>query len=272
MAGCFIVRKVDGVLSHQILGGYESRNESTLWCIQKADAIYHWSDFKDLFIHTGDFEFDSNEYTYSKQNAYYRTVPDFNFHAWPQVGIDDYETFVRDIDEAGKSPALVNKVGWIGNINTKPVRANLFAFGEKNADVCDILDCGNWWKNPESVHLNSKQYISTPDLVRTYSILLDIEGSGYSGRLKHLLWSHRPVLLVDRPHKEFFFKYLNEWEHYIPVKQDLSDLLQQIRWCIDHPERARKIAENAYKFSQKHLTREACYKEWNKIITKHQQS
>ena len=269
MAGCFIVRKTDGVVSHEILGGYETRNESTLWCIQQADAIYHWSDFKDLFIHTGDFEYQSNEYTYSKHDSYHLLVPDFNFHAWPQVGIDDYETFVQKIDEAGTSPALVNKVGWIGNTNTKEVRKQLLGIGESNPDVCDIMDCGNWWKNPDSIQLNSQQYMSTPDLVKTYSMVLDIEGTGYSGRLKHLLWSHRPLLLVDRPHKEFFFKYLNEWEHYIPVKRDLSDLLIQIKWCLVNTERAQKIAENAYRFSQKYLTRAACFKEWNKIITKH---
>jgi hypothetical protein len=66
--------------------------------------------------------------------------------------------------------------------------------------------------------LNGTNYIHTADLVKKYSILIDIEGCGYSARFKHLLWSHRPVLFVDRPYTEYFFKYLKEWEHYIPVK------------------------------------------------------
>jgi hypothetical protein len=112
-------------------------------------------------------------------------------------------------------------------------------------------------------------YISTPELVKKYSILIDIEGGGYSGRLKHLLWSHRPLLLVDRPHKEYFFKYLKEWEHYIPVKRDLEDIVEKTKWCLDNYEAALKIAENAYQFCQTYLTRDACFKEWDKIITEH---
>jgi len=111
--------------------------------------------------------------------------------------------------------------------------------------------------------------ISTTDLVKTYSLLIDIEGCGYSGRLKHLLWSHRPLLLVDRPHKEFFFEHLKEWVHYIPVKRDLSDLIEKTKWCIDNYDKALIIAENAFQFSKVYLTRDACYDKWNDIITNH---
>jgi hypothetical protein len=97
---------------------------------------------------------------------------------------------------------------------------------------------------------------------------MDIEGNGYSGRLKHLLWSHRPLLIVDRPYKEFFFEFLKEWEHYIPVKRDLSDLVEKTQWCFNHYDKALQIAENAYHFSKKYLTRDACYDKWNNIISK----
>jgi len=124
------------------------------------------------------------------------------------------------------------------------------------------------WKYVGNVLLNSTKYISTPDLVKKYKILIDIEGIGYSGRLKFLLWSHRPVLLVDRPHKEYFFEHLKEWDHYIPVKRDLSDLLEKTKWCMDNYNKALLIAENAYNFSKQYLTRDACYKQWDNIINK----
>ena len=123
--------------------------------------------------------------------------------------------------------------------------------------------------NKGSILLDSTKYISTIDLVKKYSILIDIEGCGYSGRLKHLLWSHRPVLLVDRIHKEYFFEYLKEWEHYIPVKNDLSDLIEKTKWCMENYDKATVIAENAYQFSKLYLTRESCYKKWNNIIINH---
>jgi glycosyltransferase involved in cell wall biosynthesis len=103
-------------------------------------------------------------------------------------------------------------------------------------------------------------------LVKKYSFLIDVEGYGYSGRLKYLLWSQRPVLLIDRPYKEYFFQHLKEWEHYIPVKRDLSDLVEKMKWCFSNTEKATQIAQNALEFSKKHLTREACYAKWNDLI------
>jgi hypothetical protein len=262
----FTVKKESGNLIFNDLGGYETRNPSTIWCIQEADKLYHWNDFTEITIKTGDYENNEDDYTYSKQYHYNTLVPDFNFHAWPQVGIDDYIEFVKEIDQSGLQHYEVNKVGWIGNTNTNYRRRVLLEIGNKHKDIFDFFDCGNWWINPDSVKLNNYMYIYTPDLVKKYSMLIDIEGGGYSGRLKHLLWSHRPLLLVDRPHNEYFFEFLKEWEHYIPVKRDLSDLVEKTKWCIENYEEALQIAERAYQFSQLYLTRDACYKQWNSII------
>jgi hypothetical protein len=261
----FIFSKKDGKLNFKDLGGYETRNPSTIWCIQKSDEIYNWYDFNEIKICTGDFETDNNEYTYSKNNSYNRLVPDFNFHSWPQVGINDYENIVKEIDNNGLNNYEINKVGWIGNINTNFRRKILLEIGNNNKELFDFY--GMDWLPSGNVMLNSTKYLSTPDLVKKYSILIDIEGNGYSGRLKHLLWSHRPLLIVDRPHKEFFFEFLKEWEHYIPVNRDLSDLTEKTNWCLYNYDKALKIAENAYNFSKLYLTRDACYAKWNSIVS-----
>uniref|UniRef100_A0A6C0AZI1 Glycosyl transferase CAP10 domain-containing protein n=1 Tax=viral metagenome TaxID=1070528 RepID=A0A6C0AZI1_9ZZZZ len=272
----FTVKKENGELIINDMGGFETRNSSTIWCLQEADKLYHWNDFKEIRIYTGDFDYTHdiknihNEFSFSKRDGYYNLVPDFNFHSWPQVGIDNYKEFVEAIDKAGLVMPEINKVGWIGNITTAHSRRHLLEIGQHNPLLLDIFDCGMWIRNPESpdsIKLVNNKFISTPDLVKKYSILIDIEGTGYSGRLKHLLWSHRPLLIVDRPHKEYFFEYMKEWGHYIPVKRDLSDLIEKTQWCLDNYDKALEIAENAYQFSKVYLTREACYKQWNKIIT-----
>jgi hypothetical protein len=260
----FNVSKINGELCFKDFGGFETRNSSTIWCIQLADKIYNWDNFTELTIHTGDCEKNANDYSYSKQNNYNNLVPDFNFHSWPQVGINDYETFVKEIDNAGLNNYEINKVGWIGNTNTNIMRKKLLEIGNNNKNLFDIFDM--YWINSGTKLLKSSKYISTPELVTKYSILIDIEGNGYSGRLKHLLWSHRPLLLVDRPHKEFFFEFLKEWEHYIPVKRDLSDLIEKTKWCLENYDKALIIAENAFQFSKLYLTRDACYAKWNNII------
>jgi len=261
----FTVKKVNGELIFTDNGGYESRNPSTMWCIRQADAVYKWPDFTEIKLVTDDYENADTDYTYSKQNSFNRLIPDFTFHAWPETGLTDYNTFVDAISAAGLQPAIKNCVGWIGNPNTNVRRNLLLQIGGAHPDMFELTGM-RWRGGPQGQQMNATRYISTPDLVQTYAVLLDIEGVGFSARLKHLLWSHRPVLLVDRPHKEFFFQYLKEWIHYIPVKRDLSDLVEITRWTFDNYEKACVIANNAYEFCQKYLTRDACYKQWDSVI------
>lgn len=260
----FSISKKNGELIFKDFGGYESRNTSTFWCIQKADEKYNWNDFNEITIYTDDYERSNDNYTYSKQNSYNKLIPDFNFHSWPQVGINDYEKFTKDIDNAGLNKYEINKVGWIGSLNTNAMRKQLFKIGNYNKHLFDIfsMDFNSGNSSP-----NATKYISTPELVKKYSILIDVEGRGYSGRVKHLLWSHRPLLLADRPHKEYFYEYLKEWVHYIPVKRDLSDLIEKTKWCLNNYNKALDIANNAYEFSKLYLTRDACYNKWNNIIS-----
>ena len=112
-------------------------------------------------------------FSYSTENNNFSTcVPDFTFDKWTGVGIADYDRCVDEIIRSGNKIPQINKVGWIGNINTNFRRKKLYEVGNKNTEILDIFDCGNWWKNPNSVKLNSKMYISTPELVKKYSILI----------------------------------------------------------------------------------------------------
>ena len=264
--GSFEVFKKDGVLNFIDNGCWETRNPSTIWCIQQANKLYKWSDFDKIVISTGDIEHNNAHYSYSHQKDISKTIPDFNFHAWPQVGINDYSSFVNDIHLSGLNPPKINKVGWIGNLKTNYKRKIVYNIGLQNTDCMEIFSM-SWSKSGDNIKLNSTKYISTPDLVKKYAILIDIEGSGYSGRVKHLLWSHRPLIIVNRSHKEYFYKYLEPWKHFIPVKNDLSDLVTNIKWCLQNKNKAIEIAENAYDFSKKYLTREACYNRWDEIIS-----
>ena len=44
--------------------------------------------------------------------------------------------------------------------------------------------------------------------------------------------------------------------HYVPVKEDLSDLYEMIRWCQENDDKCQQIVKNASKFADKYLTEE----------------
>jgi len=193
----FVLSKKNGKLLFNDLGGYENRNESTFWCVNQADKIYKWKDFNDIIINTGD-KGDKGGVQLSyviNYNNYKKIIPDFNFHCWKQIGINDYTEETEKIDKAGLQKYKINKVGWIGNIKTNIDRKKLLEIGNKNNELFEIIPIR--WSKSDNIKLNCSNYLSLSNLVKNYSILIDVTGAGYSGRVKLLLFSHRPLLLVE---------------------------------------------------------------------------
>lgn len=183
--------------------------------------------------------------------------PDFTFIHWPSSKIESSEDTFRKILKAGESEAASDKVAWFGNTRSpghimpeRVTRPKLVDhFGAKYPERFDFFHAGAGAK--------SKIYMSLEDMTSKYGVLLDIGGAGWSGRLKFLLFSNRPVLVVDRVYVDYFYEDLKPFEHYVPVKSDLSDLLESHDWIRDNPEKARRIAENAREFAVKNFDRDA---------------
>ncbi len=258
----FIAKKDNGKLLFKDLGGIDNTNSSTMWCMYEADKVHNWNSFKQIKISTSEFSNDNNEYSPCKENSYNNLIPDFSFHNYPKIGIPDYEQYVSDIHNSGLTKFEKDRVGWVGDSKYSSNRQTLINIGNSNKHIFDFIDTG-----ADSSDNNDTERIgSIPELVKKYSILLDIEGTTYSSKLKYLLWSGRPILLVDRPYKEYYFEYLKPWTHYIPVKRDLSDLTNKVDWCMTNYDKATKIGSNAYDFAKQYLSREGCYAQWDKLI------
>lgn len=45
--------------------------------------------------------------------------------------------------------------------------------------------------------------------------------------------------------KDFFYSEMKPYVHYVPVKQDLSDLKEKFDWCEAHIEDAQRISQHA---------------------------
>ena len=67
----------------------------------------------------------------------------------------------------------------------------------------------------------------------------------------------------------WFSHLIKPYEHYIPINYDLSNLIEQIEWVKNNDEQAKIIAENAYKFSEKHFSSEYQKKYLKETIEKY---
>lgn len=82
---------------------------------------------------------------------------------------------------------------------------------------------------------------------------MNIDGTVAAYRFPYLLSGGGMVLKQESPYYEHFYSQLREWEHYIPVARDLSDLVERIQWAIENDEKAHNIADNGRKFAQENL-------------------
>ncbi len=124
-----------------------------------------------------------------------------------------------------------------------------------------------WVYDPSGLQTVKRNHLSLPEQVRRWNALVDVEGKGYSGRLKLLLHSGRPVLVQDRPWHEWYWDSLVPMEHYIPVRRDLSDLLDRARWVQQNPQQAAQIGRAGQKLAQRLLTRASAVDEWGRTLS-----
>lgn len=86
-----------------------------------------------------------------------------------------------------------------------------------------------------------------------FKFLLNLEGHVAAFRLSYELSSGSVILLADSDWKLWFSKFLIPWVHFVPVKNDLSDLIEKFEWCQKNDEKCKKIAESALHFYNKYL-------------------
>ena len=256
------------------IGGFETRHQSLLTLVDQADHDATGSEFGPLLIHTDDRPISKagdgwRSYAFCTASGYGDVpVPDFVFDRWPQAGIDGFDETTSGMAAAGNQPAELPVVGWIGNCHTNAVRGVLRRLSREHPDLLDVHHV-DWVQDPSQDRLKTSagNHLSLPEQVRRWSALLDVEGHGYSGRLKLLLHSGRPVLVQDRPWREWYWDSLLPMEHYIPIQSDLSDLVDAARWVQRNRQEAERIGRSGQELAQQLLTRTAAIERWARTLS-----
>ena len=101
-------------------------------------------------------------------------------------------------------------------------------------------------------HLKSK--LSMAEQLQS-KFLLSLEGNDVASGLKWMLYSNSTVVM-PKPMCESWAceSFLVPFEHYIPVKHDLSDLDDVYEWCMEHLAECKSIAENASRYISNFLS------------------
>lgn len=240
--------------------------------VRDADSKYNLDNFDETYIFVSDFE--ANVKLREQHNIKFfgffsedkfslkYTCPDFNFHSWLECGYDNYDLFCKLIYKSGKKQLPKNKsIIWRGNPgpwggvhNGNNVRKNMLMLHDGvNFDFIDTD------KFPSCE-------MSLPEQVIKSRYFIDAEGCTYSGRVKLLLFSQRVLFLVDRKAHEFYYPRMIPWVHYVPVKQDLSDLVENFEIIKNDEKLEKEIINNATDFAYRNLTYSHAIQRWAKIL------
>ena len=122
--------------------------------------------------------------------------------------------------------------------------------GMTNVDVKIVINhylpnSFEFYSNPLNRHLFG-EYIA-PEAWQAAKYAIDIDGNSNTWtNFMRLLLLGCCVLKVESEfgYRQWYYHKLRPYQHYVPVKADLSDLESQIEWINIHDNKAREIAAN----------------------------
>jgi len=89
-----------------------------------------------------------------------------------------------------------------------------------------------------------------------YKYILDMDGNTSTWDATAWKLNSGSVILKTRSNWiQWFYSDYREWEHYVPVADDFTDIVEKYRWCEEHPEeclamigRCKELFQQVYRF------------------------
>ena len=99
-----------------------------------------------------------------------------------------------------------------------------------------------------------------------YCFILHLDGHVGAVRLGTELAMASVVLIPDSKYKLWFQFMLKPWIHYVPLKQDVSDMDEKYNWCLNNMTKCKTIAQNARTFYEQYLSRDYILDFWQATL------
>lgn len=186
--------------------------------------------------------------------------PDWVFGGWWHMGMDEWDPFVRDLAEAGRVPPSDKRAYWKGahlNVHQRAVYSELcvsqpdrFAGGFMSWGPSGA--CGNFTPMREQCR---------------HAVLVDLTGVGYSGRLKMLAFTGRPLIVAQRRWWSWADGEILARGLHFGAREDLSDLPEVYDGIVGDLEGACRRAAELRDFCLREMTFERACRQAAKVIS-----
>ncbi|XP_037601132.1 protein O-glucosyltransferase 3 isoform X3 [Cebus imitator] len=106
-------------------------------------------------------------------------------------------------------------------------------------------------------------------LTRKYKYQVNVDGTVAAYRYPYLMLGDSLVLKQDSPYYEHFYTALEPWKHYVPIKRNLGDLLEKVKWAKENDEEAKKIAKEGQLMARDLLQPHRLYCYYYQVLQKY---
>lgn len=80
-----------------------------------------------------------------------------------------------------------------------------------------------------------------------------MDGTVAAYRFPFLLIGDSVVFKQDSPYYEHFYSDLTPWVHYIPIKKDLSNLVELLKWAKRNDDKVKEISKAGRAYAENNL-------------------
>jgi hypothetical protein len=203
---------------------------------------------------------------------------------FPKTSGRDYS--ITPTEWSSKTPTAIFRGSSTGagvKIETNPrlKLAHLSKITEPDIDGIPLLNAGitDWNLRPRKI--KGEKYIQTIDINSLgidlvprlspqeqsgYKYIINVDGHVSAFRLGLELSSGSCILLAESSYNLWYTQFLKPNVHYVPIKADLSDLLEKVKWCKSHDAECKRISENAKRFHDKYLTKKGVLDYLQKVL------
>lgn len=190
---------------------------------------------------------------------------------WPiyPTGLGRWDLMRDDLEKSAAQWPWKKKEskGFFRGSRTSPERDPLILLSREEPELVDAEYTKNqaWKSERDTLGKPPAKEIPLVDHCK-YKYLFNFRGVAASFRLKHLFLCGSLVFHVGDEWQEFFYPQLKPWVHYIPVKQDLSDVRELLQFVKENDGITQEIAKRGKEFILDHLRMEdiSCY--WEKLL------
>jgi len=141
---------------------------------------------------------------------------------------------------------------WRGR-DSRQERLDLVALARQRPDLINAsLTNFFFFRDKEEEYGPKQKAVSFFDFFN-HKYQLNLDGTVAAYRLPYLLAGSSAVLKQLSPYYEHFYHRLQPYQHYIPFKRDLSDLVEKLEWVRSHESEARAIGEAGRAFARARL-------------------